>query len=190
MAKLVMEEQKEYAVLPPDSILLLKVDEQTEKEVPGRDGRDPWTKLEIKFKVLGIIAIGDGSPVENYEDLIAGPIWGSVSLKFTEHPENKLRQWAEAILGVELGVGYELDTDIFVGRECKGITSVYDKRNIDPKTNRPFQAHQISALLPKPAGQYAAAVPAQAPPAQAQAPAAVPAADPWAPVGGDDEPPF
>lgn len=193
MAKLTVEEQKEYAVLPADSILLLKVDELTEKEVNGANG--PWTKLEIKFKVLGIQATGDGSPVDGYEDMIAGPIWGSVPLRLTEHPENKLRLWAEAILGIEMGLGFELDTDVFVGRECRGITSQYDKRNVDPKTGKPFKGHQVTSLLPKATGQYAAAAPAPAAPAADPWTTPTPqpaAADPWArqPSLGDDEPPF
>jgi hypothetical protein len=159
MAKITVEEQKDWSVLPSDSILHLKVDEVEIKEVQGQHG--PWQKVEIKFKVLGIQAIGDGSPVEGYEDVIAGPIWGSVPFKLTDSAENKLRQWAEAILGMELGLGFELDTDYFLGRECRGITTQYDKRAKDPKTGMPFKGHQIDALLPK--GTYGTVQTAPAP---------------------------
>src|SRR4051794_29648822 len=111
MPKLIVEEQKDLAVLPADSILHLKVDEVSTREVQGRSG--PYEKLEIKFNVLGIQAIGDGSPPEQYAEVIGSPIWGSTSLRLTSSPENRLRQWAEAILGVDLGIGFELDTDLF-----------------------------------------------------------------------------
>jgi hypothetical protein len=203
MAKMIVEEQKEFSLLPVDSILLLKVDELSEKEVTT-NGRD-WTKLEIKFKILQVIATGDGSPLHEYEDQLAGPIWGSVPLRLTEHPENKLRLWAEAILGIEMGVGFELDTDVFVGREVKGITSQYDKRATDPKTGKPFKGHQVASLLPKgPAAPQQQQW--QQPQGQQQDPWAAPqqqmqppqpqtvGADPWSTPGqgqfGDDEPPF
>jgi len=205
MAKLRVEEQQEFSLLPVDTILLLKVDELTEKPMTT-NGRD-WTKLEIKFKILQVIATGDGSPVQNYEDQIAGPIWGGVSLRLTEHPENKLRMWAEAILGIEMGVGFELDTEVFMGREVKGIVSQYPKKAVDPKTGQPFKGHQVESLIPNTAAPYTQAPQQQyAPPAQQYAQPqqsaqqqypgqhqTVPGADPWAAPGGtfgDDEPPF
>ena len=59
MPKIVVEEQKEFALLPPDSLVHLKVDELEVRDVNG--ARGPWQKLEFKFKVLGVQAIGDGS---------------------------------------------------------------------------------------------------------------------------------
>lgn len=147
MAKIVVEEQKDFALLPVDSILHLKVDELEVKEVDGRNGK--WEKLEITFKVLGIQAIGDGTPIADYEEQIIGSkIWGSVPFRLTDSAENKLRIWSEAILGVEMGVGFELDTDLFVGREVRGLTSQYEKRDRDAKGN-PIKRHQINSLLPK-----------------------------------------
>ena len=207
MAKIIVEEQKDFTLLPVDSILNLKVDEVEIREVPGRNGT--WEKVEIKFKVLGIQAVGDGSPVEGYEDVIAGPIWGSVPFRLTDSPENKLRQWAEAILGMDLGLGYELDTDHFLSRECRGITSQYDKKSKDPKTGLPFKSHQIDALLrkaewnsgaqvqppvqdpwatqPPPQQQYAQPQQQYAQPQQQYA--QPPAQDPWATPGVQQAPP-
>lgn len=188
MAKIVVEEQKEFAVLPADSILHLKVDELKVKEVDGQNGK--WEKLEFTFKILGIQAVGDGSPVEDYENLISTKIWGSVPFRLTDSPENRLRQWAEAILGIELGVGYELDTDHFERREVRGVTTTYNKRSVNPKTGQPFKAHQIDSLLPK-AGGYAAAAPAPAAANPWETPVVAPVNDPWATPGVDpDEPPF
>jgi hypothetical protein len=197
MAKLIVEEQKEFSLLPVDSILLLKVDEQKEIELQGAHG--PWSKLEIKFKILGIQAIGDGSDPAGFEDMIAGPIWGSVPLRLTNSPDNKLRQWAEAIFGMELGIGFELDTDLFLGRQVRGITSQYKKKEPDSQ-GRPIFKHQIDALLPM-GGNATPSVPqAQQQMQQVQQqqlqqdPWATPgqpvaANDPWA-VPAGEEPPF
>lgn len=167
MAKLIVEEQKEFSVFPPDSILLLKVDELEVKDVQGRNG--DWQKLEAKFKVLGIQTVSEGSP-EDYEDMIAGPIWGSVPMRLTDNPENKLRLWAEAILGIQLGIGFELDTDLFLNRQCRGITGQYEKRTVNPQTGKNFKAHQIVALLPWESsyGQTQQSAPAQQNPTQQQ----------------------
>lgn len=196
MAKITVEEQKDLTLLPPDSILHLKVDELTIREVDGRHGK--WEKLEFKFKILGIQAVGDGSQAESYEDCIASPIWGSVPFKLTDSAENKLRQWCEAILGIELGVGYELDTDLLLNRECRGITSQYPKRAINPATNKPFMGHQVDSLLPQ--GNQGQAQWTQSPAAWSPPPQP-PVQDPWAPQqppaqsqpqqqAAWDEPPF
>lgn len=183
MAKIVMEEQEDYPVLPADSILFLKIDNTEVRQVSGRNG--DWEKLEFTFKILGIQACGDGGPTERFDSLVTSKIWGSVPFRLTESAENKLRLWLEAIFKMELQVGFELDTDYLVGKEVRGITSTYDKKSIDPKTGQPFKAHQITSLLP-----MGGDIPQ----------AAAPAADPWAtpaaaaaPAGGnswDAEPPF
>lgn len=187
MARITMEEQQEFAVLPVDSILELKVEHATVKTVDGRNGT--WQKVEFEFKVLGVQALGDGGPVEQFDDLITRSIYGSVPFKLTDSPENKLRQWAEAILGMELGIGFELDTDMFEGRQCRGITSQY-------KTKAGYDRHQVESLLPK-GGSAAASAPvassAGSDPWATPAPAGAGSTqDPWGSTswGADDEPPF
>ena len=145
MAKLQVEEQKEWSVFPPDSILHLKVDEIEEREIDG--ARGPWTKLNFKFKILGVIHVPDAQDGE-YDDTIGEIIFGGVGARLTSAPENKLRLWAEAIMKVDLGVGDSLDTDLFLGREVRGITSQYNKKTNNPATGQPFKGHQIESLLP------------------------------------------
>lgn len=197
MARITVEEAQEFNTFPPDSILHLKVEEVEVRDVEGRNGS--WQKLEWKFKILGIQVIGDGSPAENYENQIAGNIWGSCSFKLTDHPENKLRLWAEAVLQVpELGVGYELDTDHFIGREVRGVTSTYEKKAKDKNGNH-YIGQQVDSLLQM--GHSAAPVAApqgnpwanqQAAQPQQPVPAGAPVADPWGQQGwgAGDEPPF
>lgn len=145
MAKITLEEQPEYSVLPVDSIVTLTVKEVAVKEVTT-NGR-PWDKLEITFNIDGIQVVGDGTPVQNYQSAVGSVIWGSVPFRLTDSAENKLRLWAEAILGMELGLGFELDTDYFVGRKVRGLIGNYDKKSVNPATGKPFKAHQVVSLL-------------------------------------------
>lgn len=180
MAKITLEEQPDFLTFPVDSILDLKIEECNIVTVNGRRG--DWQKVECKFKILGIQAIGDGSPVQAYDSMVTQTIFGSVPFRLTDSADNKLRQWAEAIFNMELGLGFELDTDMFVGRRVRGLTSQYDKKAGD----QVFKRHQVDALLPA-AGAASAAAPAAAAPA-----AAAPAADPWGSTswGQSEEPPF
>lgn len=143
-----MTESKEFVSFPANTILQLRVEDVEEREVQGRNGS--WSKLEFTFKVVGIQELGDGSPVEACETAIGSKIWGGCSANLTDSPDNKLRQWVEAILDMEISVGFELDTDLLIGRDCRGITSTYTK-----KTGA--AGHQVDALLPK-AKAVAAAV--------------------------------
>jgi len=201
MAKITVEEQPEYATLPVDSIIHVKVDECTVKTVNGQNG--DWEKLEFKFKVLGIQSVSDQGPIADYENLIGGPIWGSVPFKLTNHPENRLRLWAEAILGMELGVGYEMDTDAFLRRECRAVTGQYEAKARDRYGNR-VKKHQVESLLEKGVvqNQQPNPWPTQQPqqqPQQQWSSQGQPAQDPWAtpgvqpssvPAGSWEEPPF
>lgn len=162
MAKLVVEEQKDYPTLPVDSIVHMIVDSVEVRTVQG--ARGDWEKLEFKFKILGIQSVSLGHP-SNYDNLIGEFIYGSTPFRLTDSQENKLRLWAEAILNRPLELGFELDTDYFLRREVRGVTSTYEKRAKDPNTNKPFIGHQIASLLPMGSGQ--ATVPGQAPGAQA-----------------------
>lgn len=219
MAKLTMEHQDEILTFPVDSILELKIQEVTIETVQSQRGED-WQKARFKFKILGIQALGDGSQnLTPYESWITRDIWGSVAWRLTDSPENKLRIWAEAIFRQELGIGFELDDQMFVQRNVRGLTSQYDARAKD-SNGQAFKRHQIETLLPwqdsQPAAPAAQAQPNFAPPqqqpqmagaqqggwAQPQnlqnqgqdpwaAPGVPPAAnDPWAPLPAGDEPPF
>lgn len=184
MAKITMEEYAEFPVLAPDTIITVKVDEITIREMQG--ARGPWQKAEFQFKILGV-------PSAEYDNLIGQKIWGSVPFRFTESPDNKLRQWVEAIFGMELSAGFELDTDLLIGRECRAVISNYDKKAINPRTGQPFKNHQVDALLARGGSQAGGGL------SQAQTPVQQPAMsgapkDPWASTGSafgaTDEPPF
>lgn len=186
MAKITLEEQPEFLTFPKDSLLDLKVEECNVVTVQGQRG--DWQKVEFKFKILNVIAIGDGSPVTQYQDMVGQTIWGSVPFRLTDNPENKLRLWAEALFGMPLGLGFELDTDNFISRKVKGVTGTYTKKAGNGQGE--FVRHQIDALLPASGMQQQQATP------QAVA-ASAPPQDPWASTSWGqpaqnqtDEPPF
>lgn len=147
MPKIVVQEEKEFSVLPENSIVYLKIEKVEQVDVPSRQG-GTWEKLEFTFKCLGIQVLGDDGDINDYEDVITSTMYGSVSARLTVSPENRLRQWAEAILGVELGLGYELDTDLFLNRQVRGVTIQYDKK-IRDRSGNPYKGHKIDSLLPK-----------------------------------------
>lgn len=191
MAKLVVEEVKEFGVLPEDARVGVRVESITEKDVPARNGNEGWTKLEFKFVFEDLPDVFMQEP--EYAELIGTRVWGSVTKKLNQHPDNKLRLWAEALLNMgELGVGFELDTDMLIGRYAKGVIGHYTR-----KDGQGGVKMQIMGLLPPstpsfaPSATAAAAAPTPPPPTpyqQALAPMAstapARATDPW------DEPPF
>lgn len=205
MVRLTVEEQKDYPTLPPDSIVHVKVDSVEQRTVQGNRG--PWDKLEFKFKVLQVYSTGVGGPhVSNFDNLIGEFVYGSTPTKITDSQENKLRLWAEAILGRPIELGFELDTDYFLNRECRAVISNYDKKAINPVTQKPFVGHQVQSLLAMGGGVIPGGAPGgQAPqqgapagwgppatqqPVTQQPVAQAPAQDPWAaqpqaPAAGD-----
>jgi len=188
MAKITLVEQETILTFPVDSILELKIEEANVKTVQGRNTE--WQKVEVKFKILGIQAIGDGGPVADYENWITQHIWGSVPLRLTDSPENKLRIWSEAIFRQELGVGFELDSGMWIGRKVRGITSQYDARGRG-SDGQPFKRHQVETLLPF--GDTSTTAPATTPAVSAPSGSPQPVAagaDPWGDSWKGDEPPF
>lgn len=145
MAKFVMEEQQEWSTLPAESIVFVTVDSVFMKTVQGNRG--DWEKLDFTFIVDGIQMLGNQGRVEDYQDVIGEKLYGSTSARFTSSPENKLRIWVEALFGMELGVGFELDTDYLIGRKARAITTTYEKKIIDSTTGKPKLGHKVDTLL-------------------------------------------
>lgn len=135
MANYTVEKVEEYPVLPADTIVPVQVIAIEEREVNSQKGN--WMKLEFTFQVLDV----PEALQEEFGGLVGRNIWGSVPARLTTHSDNKLRQWSEALLGLELGEGFALDTDDLIGKKARGMVSNYEKR--DGKLG-----HQIQALLP------------------------------------------
>ena len=133
-----MQAAEEFLTLPEDAIVQVVVKEITDREVPGRDGKDGWTSLSFRFTILEVPSyLGD-----QYDSLIGSTIFGSVSAKLTSHPDNKLRQWIEALLDMELEPGFEFDTEMLVGRKARAVIGNYTKKDSTVVN------HKVKGLLP------------------------------------------
>lgn len=138
VVKLEEAENAEWAILDPDTIIEVEVEDITTRDVPGKDGKSGWSKFEFKFIIKGVPTHAE----EEFGSLVGTRIWGSVGTRFSTHPDNKLRQWAVALLNMgDFPPGFELDTDMLIGRTARGVVRQYQKR--DGSYN-----HQIGALLP------------------------------------------
>lgn len=139
MAKITLEAStgSAYPVLPADSVIVVEVQSIQDKPVKNNSTGETWTKLEFTFQIDNVPAhLG-----EELKSLEGSRVWGSTSMKFSLHPDNKLRQWVEALLGLELDEGFELDTDNLVGRRARAVIGNYTKKDGTP-------GHGVESLLP------------------------------------------
>lgn len=164
-----------YPVLPEDTIIGIKVNDIKEKTVNTAKG-DSWEKLEFEFEITSVPS-GLGPDLEG---LVGSRIWGSTSMRFSTHIDNKLRQWSSALLGgLELDEGFELDTDSLLDRRARGVVGNYPKKNGQI-------GHQVVALLP-PVENSAIFAPESAPSLQLKP---VASGSTFFDTNQDDEPPF
>lgn len=174
--KLKMEETPEfeaYPVLPDDSIVPVEVVDVTYDE--ANDTRN-WDTLSFKFKILDV-------PGQEYYSLVGSHLWGSVSPRLTDHPDNKLRPWLESLLGFEIAAGFELDTDDLIGRQARAIVTSYVNKKKETR-------NKVGALLGPKAGALAGASAAPAASAMNAWAAAPTAQIASTQSSWDDDPPF
>lgn len=182
MAKYTLEEAPEFAVLPVDAVIGVQCTEIKEVLVPGKDGKEGWMKLEFTFQI-------DSVPSQLGEEAVAlegSKIWGGVAARFTTHPDNKLRQWTEALLGMPLQEGFELDPDMLINRKARAVIGQYTKSSGSAQ-------HQVKGLLPL--VQAASPAPVSAPASgdlvkDTLAAATAHAQQPVLAASWSDEPPF
>jgi hypothetical protein len=125
---------EDFIVLPKDLVITVRVDETKVETIPGKNGNDPWEKLDFKFTITNVAN-------EQYSEAVGQTIWGGVAFRLTDHPDNRLKQWVEALLGIEVSEGFELDTDMLSHRTARAIVDNY------PRKTGGF-AHKVGALLP------------------------------------------
>lgn len=96
------------------------------KQKPFVDDKtgEPVKKFEFKFKVM--------DPGGDHDEQL---LWGETSTRVTDHPENRLRNWAEALTGQRLPPHAKFNTDDLQDRECRVIVGKDTKmRNGQEKT--------------------------------------------------------
>lgn len=102
-----MEHEDQWK-LPEDVPLPAELSSVKEESFPYKDknGKDQtFTKWTWEFQIT------DGE----FAGLRA---WGDTEPKLTNHPDNKVRQWAETLRGAEFEMGEGLDTDDLIGLPC------------------------------------------------------------------------
>ena len=106
MPKSTMEHEDEYK-LPENEMLPSILTSVEEKSYPyTRDGEQlTFTKWVWEFNIV------DGE----YAGLRA---WGETPPRITNREDNKVRQWAHALTGVDYEIGMGLDTDDLLGLPC------------------------------------------------------------------------
>lgn len=125
----------------PAKVISVKV---VDKPYFEDDGVTKVRKVEFKFEISDTVT-GQFDGV---------PVWGETPTKFNTHPECKLRNWASAILGTDLPVGYRLETDVLQGNECRINVELYEyedkKGPKDPTTGKGFtkQRNRVLDIMP------------------------------------------
>lgn len=102
-----MSNEDQYK-LPKDTLLPAVLKSVEEKVIPyvDKNGKDQtFTKWTWEFEIV------DG----DYMGLHA---WGDTEPRLTNHPDNKVRQWAETLRGAAFEMGEGLDTDDLLGLTC------------------------------------------------------------------------
>lgn len=134
MPRITMEEAEEFDVFPEETVIQVKVMDTEVREFDGRNGK--WEKLNFEFEVTKVFD-------PSYKHMEGLKIFGGVPFRLTDHEDNQLRQWVEALFGLDsLDVGFELDTDDLKDREARAITGQYTKKGTT--TVR----HTVESLLP------------------------------------------
>lgn len=109
MPILEVEESNYVGPIPDDEVLIAEVTgvKATVKPFKDDQGND-IERMEFAFVVAD-----ETSQFHNTR------VWGDTSRTFSNNPNCKLWCWSQAILGQELGVGDQLDTDDLVGEMCR-----------------------------------------------------------------------
>ena len=125
-----LEESTFAGFIEDDEVYAARVESVRVAEKPYTDDAgNKVKKVEFKFTLIDPDGPHDGDN-----------LWGETTTKFNTHPDCKLRNWSQAILGQVLPAGYVLDTDVLVGQECRviiGWKEYEDKdKPIDPATGK------------------------------------------------------
>lgn len=121
MPNTTMQEEEKWK-LPADTLFPATLTAVTEVEIPYTDKKTgapaTFTKWQWEFSIT------EGE----YAGLRA---WGDTEDRLTNHPENKVRQWAETLRGAPYDIGEGLDTDDLLGLPCLVTVTneTYDKKD-------------------------------------------------------------
>jgi hypothetical protein len=119
-------EHEEDLTLPEETFFRMRVTDIQTEDVPYTDKKTGeaksfrkmtwWFEVTEQGKYVGRSLKGE----------LTGP-----NAKLSSHPNNKFRQWAEAILDRDIPVGFQLSRDDLIGLQCK-VSVRHEKGWKDP----------------------------------------------------------
>lgn len=123
-----LEESNYTGPIPEDEILRAQITGIKVVTKPFKDENNE----EIKRVEFAFVVTQSGSQYDGQK------IWGDTPTRFNDHPDCRLRAWAqEALGGGELPKGFKLDTDALVGNEVRIVVAQkkYEKDGQDKVRN-------------------------------------------------------
>jgi hypothetical protein len=99
-----------------------------EKPFTDKDTGEKVKKFEFHFKLIS----DDGHDGQD--------IWGETSTRFNTHPECRLKNWSEALLGQRLPAKYKLDLDTLRDHKCIVVVGRRDYEKDGQAKSRNFVA--------------------------------------------------
>lgn len=130
-----LEESSFAGYIDDDEIMLGQCVGVTVKTKPFKDDDgNPVKKVEFKFTLQDPGGPHDGSN-----------LWGETGLRFNTHPDCRLRNWTQALLGQDLPAGFNLDLDMLLNQEARLVIGYKEyKKNDGTDGKRNF----VKDLLP------------------------------------------
>lgn len=146
MVALKLEKGVDREIIPDSTAFeatVLSVEQKDSRWLVNPDNESEGYKQELNFKVQLIDPNNDA-----YDKRW---LWGSCTAWLSDSPQNKLRQWAIAILDLDLlPEGYILETDDFVGKQCRVIVEQWTSKDGEKTGNaikdfRPTKGNRAEA---------------------------------------------
>lgn len=133
MPRYKVEEHEDPDPIPEDTIFAAKI-------VSVEEITDYDKKQKVAFKVR---LNAPDTPWDGFH------YTGKAQLPLTNGANNRLRQWAETLLGAkdELPAGFELDTEIFVNQDCRVVIGLFEKDD-DKNPGKTIGFNFVSDFLP------------------------------------------
>jgi hypothetical protein len=130
--KRVVEHVKPKEPIPEDTILAATIVAIREIKKDFKDGTGEQPRIEFKFKITAP-GVWEGQTIT-----------GDLPDNLNDGEFNRFRQWCELLLGFEIPLGYELDTDDLINKACRIVVGA---RNYINKNGEPDTWNSVEDLL-------------------------------------------
>lgn len=122
------KEDKPDLTIPADSIVVAELDELKIKTINWTDKKTGEAKSADMLEWWWRVVEGE------YE---GRKVKGECNAELSNHPQNRFNNWAEATLGQEIPLGYDLEPDDLVG--LKALISVKHRQGTGNYSDRVFE---------------------------------------------------